>query len=309
MKTYILALTLTMTVSTQALQRGFCERKSVILCSLLERADTRAQIGRKNFIIKLISKQGQKKSHEDSRTPSPATDIPQSKSRPSSPITDVTSKSIVSASTSSASTASASSTPSVWISATFGTKLQEALPSFPLHLLTLIDEYALQGTFIEAFSMPPLTALAVSSTEKHLLSKLNNTLKKHFSNNNSFTRLLILPDDRLITGYNDGIIILWDILPASQVPLYQKQMKVHNSAITALALLPNGYIASGSERDGIVKVWNLNDGTQRMEIPGIWIQDHWAQVNQILTLPNGQLAIIYNESDTAADQQVMAFFS
>jgi len=83
--------------------------------------------------------------------------------------------------------------------------------------------------------------------------------------NEAVVLLAALPDGRLATGASDGTIRVWDTRPAAHghsrpaaapIPAVAPALEGHTTAVTALAPLPGGRLASASA-DGTVRLWVL----------------------------------------------------
>jgi WD40 repeat protein len=85
-----------------------------------------------------------------------------------------------------------------------------------------------------------------------------------------------LPSGYLVSGDNSGIIILWN----TDIGIEIRNLTGHNGTVNALAVLPNGYLASA---DAKIKIWNSNDGSLIRTLPVNSI------VYSLAVLPNGYL--------------------
>ncbi|MBK2043887.1 hypothetical protein IB642_02500, partial [Allofrancisella guangzhouensis] len=64
--------------------------------------------------------------------------------------------------------------------------------------------------------------------------------------------LELLPDGRLVSGSNDGTIMVWDLYNPATPPIV---LKGHKGRIQALELLPDGRIASSAYGDNSIIIW------------------------------------------------------
>ena len=92
--------------------------------------------------------------------------------------------------------------------------------------------------------------------------------------------LAVLPDGRLASGSDDGVIKVWD----STTWNCRQVIKAHQAPVTCLAALPDGRLASSSN-DGTVRVWNGTD----LDWSAMFEGDlDWA--GSLVALPGGRLA-------------------
>jgi WD40 repeat protein len=92
--------------------------------------------------------------------------------------------------------------------------------------------------------------------------------------------LAVLPDGRLASGSDDGIIRLWDLVSGAETG---GKLDGHGGYVNALAVLPDGRLASGSG-DGIIRLWDLASGADTRLV------GHAGYVNALAVLPDGRLA-------------------
>jgi WD40 repeat protein len=98
----------------------------------------------------------------------------------------------------------------------------------------------------------------------------------------SVNALLTLPNDNIVSGYNNGKMIVWN----STSGTYIRYINSHTSAIYALTILSNDDFVSGSGDIGenTIRVWNSNDGTCKLNIT---IQSY--EVRALTTLSNDDI--------------------
>jgi WD40 repeat protein len=62
----------------------------------------------------------------------------------------------------------------------------------------------------------------------------------------------VLPDGRVVSGGDDGRVLVWDPARPARVPV---ELGRHGGPVMAVALLPDGRVVSGGD-DRRVLVWN-----------------------------------------------------
>lgn len=106
-----------------------------------------------------------------------------------------------------------------------------------------------------------------------------------------------LPDGKVISGTDQGTLILWDgvQVKAHLVLDYDEKTGVkkplHDGAIEVILFENNEFITAG--RDGFIKWWSLQaiDNAEADEVSEVCIQP----LNEVaIRTPDGQTAIIYN---------------
>ena len=76
--------------------------------------------------------------------------------------------------------------------------------------------------------------------------------------------LLVLANDNIVVGYNDGVLELFDLTNSCKRKTFTH---LHSNAICWLAQLPNGLVVSGSTgEDPKVKIWSPEDGCLIKEV-------------------------------------------
>lgn len=71
------------------------------------------------------------------------------------------------------------------------------------------------------------------------------------------------PDgSRILTGFFDGKIIVWD----SQTGKRVQTIKGHRDAVFDITINGDGTLAASGSRDRTVRLWNLHDGSEKMEL-------------------------------------------
>jgi len=67
----------------------------------------------------------------------------------------------------------------------------------------------------------------------------------------------VLPDGRLASGGNGGLVLVWDPADPRAGPV---ELGCHGGGVGALAVLPDGRQAIG-ELDGLVRLWEVKSGS------------------------------------------------
>jgi WD40 repeat protein len=88
----------------------------------------------------------------------------------------------------------------------------------------------------------------------------------------------VLPDGRLALG--SWTIRLWDLNTGAETD----RLEGHSDSVTALWVLPDGRLASGSD-DHTIRLWDLNSGAETARLEG-----HSGRVRALCLLPDGRLA-------------------
>jgi WD40 repeat protein len=93
-----------------------------------------------------------------------------------------------------------------------------------------------------------------------------------------FVAVALLPDGRIVFGFEDGTLRIWDLTTGETTgPLEQP------STVTAIAVLPDGCVVSGS-RDGTLRVWDLATGRTTRSLAG-----HLGLVSAVAVLPGDRV--------------------
>ncbi len=170
------------------------------------------------------------------------------------------------------------------------------------------------------FSIPNngITLCLQSANKKEIVTIIVSELPKA----PAMTCLVELPPKRLATGYTDGSLQIWNLVSKKK-----HTIKAYASKVTALQLLHNGLLVSGSESDGPLKLWDIHTRRCIATIEGLWISGiqiidntnnkhetvvangHWAGVRQLIVLPNGVLAVIFTESNWGDGFQTIQLFA
>ena len=85
-----------------------------------------------------------------------------------------------------------------------------------------------------------------------------------FEHRSRHLALSILPDGRLVSGGKDGAIRIWDPTSGTE----SARLQGHGHWVTAIAVLPNGRLASVSYGDKTIRLWELRKGVEiaRLEV-------------------------------------------
>ena len=89
-------------------------------------------------------------------------------------------------------------------------------------------------------------------------------------------------DRRVVTGGDDGRVLLWDPADAGAEP---RELGRHDGRVGALAALPDGRVVSGGA-DGPVRLWDLAEAEQPHELG--WFE---GDVNALTVLADGRVVI------------------
>jgi WD40 repeat protein len=94
------------------------------------------------------------------------------------------------------------------------------------------------------------------------LSSIGIRLYLPTSNSNGFAdNLLVMPNDDLVAAYRN--ILLWDTKSGT----LKMNMSGHSAAVTSLALLKSGDLATGGD-DQLIKIWNMKSGQLKRNLTG-----------------------------------------
>jgi WD40 repeat protein len=106
--------------------------------------------------------------------------------------------------------------------------------------------------------------------------------------------LAVLPNGNLASGSVDNTICIWDPMTGEHLRTLGKSSSTSSfssllraaDGLRALAVLPDGSLASGSDWDSSIYVWHPMTGASRK----IYDQYLSCSVNALVVLPNGSLA-------------------
>ncbi|KAF7794633.1 hypothetical protein EIP86_005770 [Pleurotus ostreatoroseus] len=96
-------------------------------------------------------------------------------------------------------------------------------------------------------------------------------------------------DGRLVCGYGDGTMWIWDVHSATAIT----KLQGHSDAVVSVAFSPDGRIASGS-KDTSVRIWDLRAGMALgRALPG-----HKARIRQVAYSPDGRYVASSSDDGT-----------
>lgn len=117
-----------------------------------------------------------------------------------------------------------------------------------------------------------------------------------------------IPGGFIAIGYKNGEL---EIRKAqTEHTQNSKKMSAFFSSITALHMLPSGYLAAGSKEDGSIQLWNPYTGYFVSDLPGLQlpnlIRKH-AGISQLLSQGN-MLIVIFDTSDEGPQKQSVVMY-
>jgi WD40 repeat protein len=95
--------------------------------------------------------------------------------------------------------------------------------------------------------------------------------------------LKLLPNGNLISGFDDGSMMIWNLTNGHKVFTWTNHL-AHNLALFALEIINDFTVASASS-DGLIKFWNFLNGTLLNSIQ----LNPIGGVSSLLMLNNGSL--------------------
>ncbi len=139
----------------------------------------------------------------------------------------------------------------------------------------------------------PVRALAISPDGKHAISGSFDTSAIRWSldrnaalqvlrfHDSAVNAVAILPDERLVTGGEDGRIAVWQPTLGEPIQLFLG----HTAPIVALAVSPDGKRLASASWDRTVRVWPVDGG------PAMLLEGHQQNVNGVAFQPDGKAVV------------------
>jgi hypothetical protein len=127
--------------------------------------------------------------------------------------------------------------------------------------------------------------------------RISRALRAEFGlRDDSLNAVAVLPDGRVVSGGDDGRVLVWDPSGTGSGPV---QLGRHDGWVNAVAVLPDGRVVSGGN-DGWVLVWDPS-GTGSGPVR---LGHHYSWVNALAVLPDGRVVsggndlrvLIWNEA-------------
>ncbi|HEY1378630.1 MAG TPA: serine/threonine-protein kinase [Gemmataceae bacterium] len=154
-----------------------------------------------------------------------------------------------------------------------------------LVLTGMLSAYVFRGHKVSAAGTPPVPPLAAVAPAHHAGERL--VFQAH---SGPAECVRILPDGRFLTGGDDRVMRLWDASGRQVL----KQFHGHTETLRGVHLVPtDSRLALSTARDGTIRLWNLEAGTEVRQFLGHVGQVWWADVS-----PDGRLLLSCGQDKT-----------